>query len=135
MTTDEERTGAPSAIRLVLADDESVSLQALRDFLGEAGYVIVGVASDGYSALEQIIKHQPDVAILDLRMPGLNGIEVATELRNRAIQIPAIILSAYDDAHLQMAAERVDVATYLVKGCSAQAIFRAIGEAAGRSTK
>jgi two-component system response regulator YesN len=72
----------------------------------------------------------PDVVLADLRMPRMTGLEVATALRVSSPDVPVIILSAYDDVGLQLAAERIPVAAYLVKGCSSREIFSAIREAA-----
>jgi len=118
-------------LRIVLADDQPVMLEALREFLEEAGYRVVACATDGPGALECVAKSRPDLLLTDLRMPGLTGLEVASELRIRFPQIPVIILSAYDDAHLREVATRIPVAAFLVKGSPARLILRAIEDAAG----
>jgi len=123
-----------AATKLVLADDDHRLLQALRELLSEAGYTVLGVAPDGPEAVEMADELRPDVLIVDHRMPGLSGADVATVLKARVPGLPVIILSAYDDAGLQVQAERIPVAAYLVKGCSARVMFSAIDNAAARST-
>lgn len=120
-----------AGVRVVLADDEPTILDALVQLLGKAGYQVVGIAIDGASALKTVEDLRPDVLVVDFRMPGVTAIDVAARLRARVPEVRVIILSADDDANLQMAAERVPVAAYLVKGCSSLMIFRAIDQAAG----
>ena len=119
----------PGNLRVALADDEGLIVESLERLLVESGYDVVGTAADGPGAVDMAERLRPDVLLLDLRMPGLTGIEVAALLQKTLPALRVIILSAYDDAGLQLAAERVPVAAYLVKGCSARAIFRAIGDA------
>jgi YesN/AraC family two-component response regulator len=118
-----------SPLRVVIADDEPGIRTALQELLQEAGIDVVGVAADGIGALELIKHEQPDLVFADMRMPGLDGLELAAAIRDTSPGTPVIILSAFDDAHLQMEAERIPVAAYLVKGCSSRLIFRAISDA------
>jgi DNA-binding NarL/FixJ family response regulator len=116
--------------RVVLADDEPIILEALRQLLEESGCDVVDTATDGITAVELADDLHPDVLVADLRMPGLTGLEVAAQLRKRTPPVPVVILSAYDDVGLQLAAERIPVAAYLVKGCSSRALVAAINAAA-----
>jgi DNA-binding NarL/FixJ family response regulator len=120
---------ASPRVRIVLADDEPVILEALRQLLEELGYDVVGTAADGGKAVELAEQLLPDVMVVDLRMPVLTGIEVASVLGISCPTLPVIVLSAYDDAGLQLAAERVPVSAYLVKGCSSREIVGAIRDA------
>ena len=130
MTSTHSETNASSkSIRIVVADDEPTILEALRQLLGEAGYVVAGTASDGATAVRLVEELQPDVVLVDYRMPDMTGIEVASALRERAPEVGIVILSAYDDASIQLNAERIRVGAYLVKGCSSRQIFGAIDEA------
>jgi DNA-binding NarL/FixJ family response regulator len=117
------------APRIVLADDAPTLLEALRQLLQEAGYDVVGTGTDGEQAIALVDALQPDLLIADLRMPKHNGLDVARLLHERRPDLPVIILSAYDDPGLQMEAERIPVAAFLVKGCSARLIFGAIDAA------
>jgi DNA-binding NarL/FixJ family response regulator len=123
-------TDAPAPFRVLLADDEEIILHSLSELLKESGFDVVGAAADGREAVSMAERLHPDVVVADLRMPGLTGLEVATALRESRPEVPVIILSAYDDVGLQLAAERIPVAAYLVKGCSSREIFAAIRNAA-----
>jgi DNA-binding NarL/FixJ family response regulator len=112
--------------RVLLADDEPSMLAALQGLLDAAGYDVVGAAGNGISAVEEAVRLRPDLVLADLRMPGLSGIEVAVALRKSAPDIPVVVLSAYDDVAIQVAAERSPVVAFLVKGCSSWEIFQTI---------
>jgi len=74
---------APVVARLVLVDDDNALRLALHDLLVDAGYRVVGEAGNGVDGLAVIVQSRPDVVLLDLRMPGLGGVQVARELRQR----------------------------------------------------
>jgi YesN/AraC family two-component response regulator len=124
------RSAVEYQVRVLLADDEPVILDALRQLLEDFGYDVVGTARDGAEALNMAITTKPDVVIADLRMPELTGLELASRLRELLPRLPVIILSAYGDVGLQLAAEKVPVAAYLVKGCSSREIDGALRAAA-----
>ena len=85
-------------IRLLIADDHPIVLAGLRGlFEDTAGFEVIASCRDGLNAVESIAQHAPDVAILDLRMPGLSGIEVLKELRKRGLSTRTIILAATID--------------------------------------
>jgi DNA-binding NarL/FixJ family response regulator len=86
------------AIRLLIADDHPIVLTGLRGlFEDTGGFEVVASCRDGMGAVEEVERLTPDVAILDLRMPGLNGIEVLRELRRRGISTRVVILAATID--------------------------------------
>lgn len=87
-----------TAIRLLIADDHPIVLAGLRGlFEDTAGFEVVASCRDGLSAVESIEELRPDVAILDLRMPGLSGIEVLRELRKKGLETRTVILAATID--------------------------------------
>ncbi len=89
-------------IRIVLADDHDLMRQGTRHILDQyPGMEVVGEAEDGQQALNLIEDLQPDVAILDIRMPRLNGIEVVRRMKTLSPQTAALILTAYDDDDYQ----------------------------------
>lgn len=89
---------AATAAQLLLVDDDRVVLATLADGLRDAGYW-VEVAASAREAIEQIGKLPPDLAILDVRMPGMDGIELAQHMREHT-QVPVLFLSAYGDLTL-----------------------------------
>ena len=71
---------APTPARILIADDESLIRLDLREMLTELGYDVIGQAGDGRTALELARKMQPDLVVMDIKMPGMDGISVAEEL-------------------------------------------------------
>lgn len=87
-----------TSIRLLIADDHPIVLAGLRGlFEDTAGFEVVAACRDGVTAVESIAREKPDVAVLDLRMPGMTGIEVLRELKKRGVSTRAIILAATID--------------------------------------
>lgn len=102
-----------SGARIVLADDEAIIRLDLKELLVEAGYDVVGEAGDGEAALALIIEHRPDLAILDVKMPKMDGIAVAREAASAGV--PALLLTAFSQRDLIEQARDAGVAAYLVK--------------------
>jgi DNA-binding NarL/FixJ family response regulator len=115
--------------RLVLVDDDSALRLALHELLVEAGYDVVGEAGDGAAGLAMICEARPDVVLLDLRMPGIGGVEVARQLRERSPNVRVIMFSAYADLGLQSILSDLGVSAYLIKGCPYRRIVAAIDAA------
>jgi len=109
--------------RVLLVDDEEDMRDALRDLLADSGFDIVGAASNGQEAVVLTEELQPDLVLMDLRMPGMDGIEATREIKERTPEIQVLILSAYDDSELRFAATDVGVYCYLVKGSSPSLII------------
>jgi len=85
-------------IRVILADDHAVVRQGIRQFLETGNNItVVAEASDGLEAVRLIRAHQPDVAVLDIQMPGQSGIEVTRALRAERFPVGILILTAFDD--------------------------------------
>lgn len=101
-------------LRILIADDESVIRMGLRAMLADLGHTVVGAARDGQQAVDMAAEFQPDLAILDVRMPRLDGLEAADTIWAMR-PIPIILLTAYSDkATVERATEGV-VLGYLVK--------------------
>ena len=109
---------------IVLADDHPIIRQGLRQLIErEAGWRVVAEAEDGQTALAHIEAHAPDVAVLDLEMPELDGFEVARRARATSAAVKIIILTLHKDAlHFQRAKE-LGVRGYLVKEGAATEVF------------
>jgi two-component system, response regulator PdtaR len=101
-------------IRIVIADDESIIRMDLREILTQLGYDVVAEASDGRAAVELTERLRPDLVILDIKMPGVDGIEAA-ELITRSGIAPVVLLTAYSEQSLVGRAKRAGVTGYLVK--------------------
>jgi AmiR/NasT family two-component response regulator len=99
--------------RVVIADDESIIRLDLKEILEDDGYLVVGEAARGDDALVMIKEHQPDLALLDIKMPGLDGIEVARALKGSSTVV--VLLTAFSQRTLIESARDAGVAAYLVK--------------------
>ena len=112
-------TGAPAAINVVLAEDHALVRAGFRALLAAIpGVTVVAEARDGREALMVIASHLPDIAVLDITMPGLNGIQVITQLRIDHPQIRVIVLSMHDNEEYVRQAIRAGAAGYLLKDSS-----------------
>ncbi len=114
-------------IRVVLADDHAVVRKGIRDFLEEDGEIeVVAEAADGETVKDLIRLHQPDVAILDIQMPGATGIEVAHWIQEQALPVKVLIMTAYDDEPFVVAALQAGAHGYLLKNAEADEMTGAV---------
>ncbi len=100
--------------RVIIADDESLIRMDLREMLTNLGYLVVGEVADGRSAVSQARELRPDVVIMDVKMPDMDGIEAAKILTEERIA-PVVLLSAYSQRELVQRAREAGVVAYLVK--------------------
>jgi len=100
--------------RIIIADDESLIRLDLREMLSHLGYDVIAEAGDGRSALDLARKLQPDLVIMDIKMPDVDGITAAEEL-TRAKIAPVVLLTAYSDQALVERAKEAGVVGYVVK--------------------
>ena len=100
--------------RLVIADDESLIRMNLKETLVGLGYLVVGEAGDGVSAINLARELRPDMVIMDIKMPKLDGIKAA-EVRTQERLAPVVLLTAYSDRDLVERAKEAGVVSYLVK--------------------
>ncbi|HZG84847.1 ANTAR domain-containing response regulator [Paenibacillus sp.] len=101
-------------LRIVLAEDEYLVLLGLKSLVEELGHVVVGEATDGVKAVELAIEQQPDIVIVDINMPNLDGLSAVKRI-NEKLFIPSIIVSAYYDEDLIKRATEEGVLYYLIK--------------------
>jgi response regulator NasT len=99
-------------LRVVLADDETLARGDLKEMLAEMGHTIVGSAVDGIEALRFIEDEDPDLVLLDIKMPKMDGLQVAGKMADRC---PAIILTAYSERNLVEQARDAGVMAYVTK--------------------
>ncbi len=108
-----------SAVRILLADDHTLVRAGIRSLLESvAGIEVVAESGDGREALELIARHRPDVALLDIGMPGLSGLEVAKRAAQESPRTRVIILSMHGDPIYVRQALRAGVSGYLLKGAA-----------------
>jgi len=107
---DQERKQEP--VRIVVAEDEALIRMDLVEMLGEAGFRVVAQASDGAEAITLVAEHKPDLAILDVKMPILDGISAAEEIMATC---PVLMLTAFSQRELVDRARDAGVMAYVLK--------------------
>jgi response regulator NasT len=112
-------------LRILIADDESIRLLSLRAQLVVLGHRVVAEASTGEEAVHLAASTQPDLAILDIKMPLVDGIEAAERI-TQARPIPIILLTAYSEAQLVERAAQAHISAYLMKPVSEEDLLPAI---------
>ncbi len=125
----------PSSIRVLLADDHAVVRAGIRQFLEFAGGIeVVAETGDGREACRLVEQHHPDVAVLDIQMPGLSGIEVTRWIRSEGLTCGILILTAYDDEPYVQAVLRAGANGYVLKTADPLEIAGAVRDVyAGKS--
>lgn len=119
------------SLRVLLADDHCLVRQGLRALLERAGFEVIGEASDGTEAVRLAQAHTPHVAVLDLTMPNLNGLEAARQiLHSSEGKTTVILLTMHTAEHHVAAALRAGVRGYLLKTAAAEDLVHAIREVA-----
>ncbi len=108
----QEATSGATTGPILIVDDDRAILTTIAEILELEGYAFV-TATDGAEALRQVAAAQPSLVLLDMRMPVLNGWEVARALRERGIATPIVVMTAAQDARLW--SEQIDAAGYLAK--------------------
>jgi DNA-binding NarL/FixJ family response regulator len=101
-------------LRLIVADDSPPFLRELVSLLG-VEFDVVATAADGKTALDLIRRYEPDLVVLDLQMPGLNGIEITRELAKNSSYPPVVICSAESDPDIVEAAREAGAVEYIFK--------------------
>jgi DNA-binding NarL/FixJ family response regulator len=122
-------TIATTAARVLIADDDVELRDAMRALLEEQGFLIVGEAADGAEAVTKAADLEPDVVLMDLRMPGVDGIQATFRIKARLPLVQVVMLTAYEDPGLSRGAEEAGVYAYLVKGCPAGLICDVLNSA------
>lgn len=124
-----------SSIRVLLVDDHPVVCDGLRTMLaGEAGIEVVGEASCGEEALDKTAELKPHVVLMDIRMPGMSGIEATQRLKKAHPTTSVIMLTMYDSEVYVVEAIRCGAAGYLTKDSSRELICHAVRSAADGGT-
>ncbi|NQU12303.1 response regulator [bacterium] len=118
------------SLRVLIADDDGLTLMVLRKILNGLGHEVVGEAGDGQQAEALAKTVRPDLVVLDIRMPKMDGLEAARRIQ-RTQPVPVIILSAHTESGLGTEAANVGAHAYLVKPFTAQQLKPAIELALG----
>lgn len=115
------------SIRILLADDQELIRKGLRALLErEPDLEIVGEHKDGHHALSAVRELEPDVVLMDVGMPGLDGIEVTRRITTEALGAKVLILSVHQQSAVIRSAFEAGAAGYLLKNCAAEELVRGI---------
>ncbi|MHC1722065.1 MAG: ANTAR domain-containing response regulator [Aminipila sp.] len=120
-------------IRVVIAEDEPITRMDLREMLEAAGYTIVGEASEGFDAIEICKRENPDVVILDIKMPLIDGLSAAKVVTEEKTVGTVILLTAYSDEEFINRAAKIGVSGYMVKPIDEKSLVPNIEIAVARS--
>ena len=127
--------GSQGVVRVLICDDQWIVCQGLEAILSAEPWIkVVGTASDGAEAVEKAAQTHPDVVLMDLRMPGMNGIEATRLIRQRFSEIKVLVLTTYGTDEWLLQAIRSGASGYLLKGTPREALIEAVkGTALGRT--
>ena len=116
---------APEKLRVLIAEDALIDSQVIVAGIEHLGHEVVGTAPDGEKAVEMATSLRPDVVLMDIQMPVLDGIE-ACRLIQESLPLPVVMLTVHDSMEVVRRASEVGAGAYLIKPPDAQAIDRAI---------
>jgi DNA-binding NarL/FixJ family response regulator len=118
--------------RVLLADDHAVVRKGIREFLEEdAEIVVVAEVSNGADAVRLVVEQRPTVAVLDIQMPGMNGIEATRQIKTLHPETRVLILTAYEEEPYVFALLRAGADGYVLKNSDADELVRAVKAVAG----
>jgi response regulator NasT len=127
-----DATGPGVLARVVIAEDEAIIRLDLKEILTSAGYDVVGESGRGDEAVQLVAEHRPDLAILDIKMPGMDGLRAAREITTR-FQVAVMLLTAFSQRDLIEEARDAGVAAYLVKPFQARELLPAVAGVLSRA--
>ena len=120
-------------MRVVLADDEPIIVMNLKEVLEDSGYEIVGTASNGFAAIDLCKEYHPDILIIDIRMPGLDGLQTANFVHEGGYVDTIVIESAFDDEEFVQKAGKYGVSAFMVKPIDSKTLVSTLKVATARS--
>lgn len=122
-----ERPDASELIRVILADDHALVREGTRRILEAGGKItVVAEASDGQEAVAAVERHNPDLAIIDIGMPGINGIEATRRIKAIKPHVSVLILTVHDDDQFIFAVLQAGAAGYLLKDVEGHQLVQAV---------
>ena len=119
------------SLRIVIADNESIIRMDLKEILEEAGHEVIGEATDGIKAIDLTRKYKPDLIIMDIKMPEMDGITAAKTIANEKLA-PVLLLTAFSQKEIVDRAKDSGVLAYLVKPVKESNLFPAMEIAISR---
>jgi DNA-binding NarL/FixJ family response regulator len=117
----------PAPIRILVADDHPIVREGLVAILSsQPDFQVIGQAGSGAEVVEKVARERPDVLLLDLEMPDMDGVEALRRLRESGIQVRVIVFTAFDSDERILSAVRAGAQGYLLKGVPREEVFTAI---------
>lgn len=114
-------------IKVIVADDQHLLADGIKTVLQSSGKIeVVDIAHDGLDCLEKVKLHQPDVVLLDIRMPNMNGVIATKEIKNNYPSVSVVILTTFDDSDYILDALNYGASGYLLKDISGTALIDAV---------
>lgn len=120
-----------AGLRVLVAEDDPLVAITLTDQIAALGHTVVAVASDGQEAIDMAARERPDIAVLDIKMPNVDGI-TAAETITASQDIPLLMLTAYNDRHLILRAAEAGAMAYLLKPASQETLAAQLSVALAR---
>jgi two-component system, NarL family, response regulator DegU len=121
-----DTSSVSETVRLLLADDHRMLRDGLRLSMEEAGFEVVGEAGDGEQAVRLVERLRPDVVLMDVSMPLLDGIEATRLVHQRVPESQVVILTMHGETHVMSQAIQAGAVGYLVKDCSTEEVVAAV---------
>lgn len=114
-------------IRVIVCDDQEIVCQGLSTILNnDPGIKVVATANNGQEVFDQVVQHQPDLVLMDLKMPEVNGIQATQKIRSTYPQVKVLVLTTYDDDEWLFDALRAGASGYLLKDTPSAGLIKAI---------
>ena len=114
--------------KILVCEDEYGSHKAISDILNKKGYEVYG-AVDGQDAIEKAKEIGPDLILMDIRMPKIDGLEAAREIRRNDAGVKIIFLTAFKSPELSLEANKYDISDYIIKPASPELILESVSRA------
>lgn len=112
---------------LLIADDHTIFVEALRSFL-EKTYVVIGTVKDGRTLVTEAVRLKPDVIVVDIGMPLLNGFDAACRIREQLPKVPLVFLTMHDDPNLAAAAMEMELVGFVLKQSGSKELLTALDQ-------
>ncbi len=122
-------------VKIFLADDHEIFLQGLKSLLrDEEEFEVVAAKRNGSNAWKYIHEHKPDIAVIDFRMPGMTGLEIAREVKQQGLPTSVILLTMHNNPLIVLEAKEENVRGYILKETAFENLVEAIREVVGGGT-
>lgn len=117
--------------RVAIVEDDDLVRESLGELLEAAGFEVVATSDNGIDGVRLVLETLPDVTLMDLRMPGMGGLEATVAIKASAPQVHVVVLTAYEDPALQAEATEAGASGYVLKGARPQGLIEMLEQLAG----